>query len=463
MAVRSARLITRDRCNRLRVFNTLSHIPRSLICCLFDFLQSSRRGLSIGQKCCSFFLLFLFVGFIGFAEARADKVHAFETPPVFHAEEVLPASLLRGSHHWIQDPVYNDGINNRYTVNSRYGSLTVEGTDLLMIRLKEINAIRLMEELKRTDIYLDGLKNAAVAPLELGKDFLTSPIDTVSGVATGVGKWFGNMGHSLWGGPSEREEGFVKTLIGFDSLKRKFAYEFGVDHYSRYEQLQEQLNEISWTAFAGSITVRAAFLAIPSAAGMAVRGTGFSNGMNKLIRDKTPAELKEFNAGKLNAMGVHASVAEIFLEHPKYSPTQKTFLVGALERMDGVAQREIFIQVASLVQEESVAFFRRRQAEMLASYHVNVSPLMQCIRLANGSFVQRKDGTIVGVFPIDHLAWTENVSRVENMISRSIQATFKDAKKELWIAGTVSTQARQHLEASGWVVHDKAAPRLSLK
>jgi hypothetical protein len=185
--------------------------------------------------------------------------------------------------------------------------------------------------------------------------------------------------------------------------------------------------------------------------------------MNKLVRDKTPAELKELNEGKLKAMGVHESLADVFLEHPKYSPSKKTYLVGALDRMGGVGGRDVLIREASLVEEESVAFFTQRRAEMLAGYHVNIAPVARLVRVVNASFAQRKDGTIIGVFPLDHVPWTRSVSRNVTVAVRAINKLPNFTGVELWLAGTVSPLARRNLEAMGFRVKENTEEKLSLK
>ena len=85
------------------------------------------------------------------------------------------------------------------------------------------------------------------------------------------------------------------------------------------------------------------FAAIGGVASTVLGTTKFSNGMSKLIADKTPAELKDYNEEKLLAMGVHESLAGVFLEHPHYSPSLKTYLVGSLEQMTNVNNRSFFI------------------------------------------------------------------------------------------------------------------------
>lgn len=420
--------------------------------------------MSLKLSSTAFLLSLVFLTLTGLGTiTQAATNPQYETPTVFYAPNILPAKILQGEDYKIRNSVYNDGLQNRYEISTSFGHLTVEGGDLLMIRLQEIRAIRQMEELKRTDTYGTALKNAALGPLRFAKGMVTHPIDTTSNVATGVGKWFSNIGHSMWGGASDREEGTFKTFLGFDTVKRKFAFQFGVDPYSSYGALQERLNDVSWTAFAGSMTVKVAFMAIPGVGGTVLSATGFSKGMSKLIADKTPAELKDLNEEKLKAMGVHESLAEVFLEHPQFSPTQTTHLVGALEQMRGVGSREIFIQKASLAQTETFAFYRRKQAEMFAAYHKKVTPGERFIRVGRTPYLMTKNAKLVLTLPVDHVAWTK---RIALLATKDLEASgdFQvRGGKELWVGGTMSAFARQKFEAEGWVVKEKISSQLRLK
>jgi len=387
----------------------------------------------------------------------------YETPTVFQASEILPANILVGEDYQIRNSVYNDGIHNRYEVTSTFGHFSVEGREQLLTRLQEIYAIRKLEELKGTEEYGKALKKAAMGPLHLAKGMVTAPIDTMSNVGTGIGKWFGNIGHSMWGGASESEEGTFKTILGFDSVKRQYAFKFGVDPYSTFEPLRERLNEVSWTAFAGSMTVTVAFAAIGGVASTVLGTTKFSNGMSKLIADKTPAELKDLNEEKLLAMGVHESLAEVFLEHPNYSPSLKTYLVGSLEQMTNVNNRSFFIQVATLAPDESVAIYRRQQAEMMAAYRQKIAPVRTFVRMGNVAFLVNTKGTMVIPLPLDHIAWTPRVaSLVKEHLGKDVKEVVNYKNKELWVGGTISALARQNVEAEGWLVKEKVADQLRL-
>ncbi len=269
------------------------------------------------------------IGCLIMAGPALAQTGTFDQPVTFQAAELLPNEVLSGPNFRVQEAVENDGVVNRYRVESQDGLLVVDGTDRLLVRVREIEALARMREVEQTDVFKKGLTNAAKAPIHLAKGLVTQPVDTISNVATGVGKFFGSVGQSLFGGRSEEEEGVLKTALGFDAIKRQFAYEFGVDPYSRYEPLQDRLTDLSWTAFAGGVPIKVAFGAIPGPTGTVLSGSSFANGVSQLVRDKTPAELKKINGRKLAGMGLSPALIDQFLEHPQFSPTKKTFIVSS--------------------------------------------------------------------------------------------------------------------------------------
>jgi hypothetical protein len=62
---------------------------------------------------------------------------------------------------------------------------------------------------------------------------------------------------------------------------------------------------------------------------------------------------------------------------------------------------------------------------------------------------------IVGIFPLDHVAWTSALEGKGKVISEDIKKVAGVKGKELWIGGTVDPVARGALEAKGWKVEEK--------
>ena len=223
-------------------------------------------------------------------------------PIMLRASDILSEDILVGPGYRVKDSVLNDGFINTYEIDTVYGHLKVESTALLMTRLHEIKTLQRMEELKKSKLYKDAFIESAKGPLKTAKGLVTKPLKTVSGTVTGVGRWFSDVGRAAVS-KDPYQEGVLKTAVGHAPVKRKFAYEFGVDPYSSFEPLQKSLNEIAWTATGGAFTIKAAFGAIKDRPGKAVRGAGTAAGMKMLVRDKSPSELEKINKEEIKGYG----------------------------------------------------------------------------------------------------------------------------------------------------------------
>lgn len=335
---------------------------------------------------------------------------AGEAPPVFRASQILPGLPLAGPNYRIDETVRNDGYLNHFTVSVDGKSYEIVSNAMMKVRLRELAALKQMEAIKGTSVYKKAAKQSISGIGNLAKGLVTKPIDTVRGVASGFGSLFKGIGHSIFGGASEQEEGIFKTAIGFDAAKRKFAAKFGIDPYTSFPPVRERLGDIAWAGVAGSLTVSAAFQGLPSGAGSVASGAKMSGGVMKLVHDTNPAELKKMNARKLESMNVSEAVSGLILEHPKFSPTQKTALISSLAQI-GAYNRQAFIHRAVLVQSEEIAFLMSRWVRMFAHYHIHVKPIRRFVRLGRMPVAQREDGMLIVVAPIDHLAWTDAIAR----------------------------------------------------
>jgi hypothetical protein len=382
-----------------------------------------------------------------------------KTPITLKASDVLPSNLLTGPNYKVKDIVRNDGLINIYELETNYGPLVMESTSLLLIRINELVALQKMEQLKGTDVYTEALKKSATGPLKTAEGLITDPGGTVKGVATGVGRWFTDVGRSITS-DDPHQAGALKTAVGHAPAKRQFAFQFGVDPYSSYEPLQNSLDEIAWTAVGGGLTMKAAFSAIPDAAGTVVSMAGGAHGMKSLVRDKSPAELENINATQLKEMGVPQTQAEAFLKNPHINPQEKTLLVGELSSMTNVKNRRIFIRTASLANNESVATFLRVRAQLLAQYEAKTKSVARFVEANGVPFLLTRSGAVVGIFPFDHLAWTEPLARKEIAISDALKKLPEAKSKELWITGTVDPVAREAFESRGWKVEDRVREKL---
>jgi len=259
----------------------------------------------------------------------------YESVPVLSASKILPPELLAGPNHHVQERVVNDGFLNTYTIDSKFGQFKAVSTALLRERIQEINAMAQMDKLKGTKEYGTAVKESALSAMVAAKDMVFQPVSTLKTAASGVAVAFRRAGDSVFGAKrSDAEDSKFKNLIGFSNYKREYAYDLGVDVYSRNEVLQDRLNEISWVGWAGGLTVSAAMAAVPGGAGIAMTAIGTTRLTREIVKNQPPADLRRTNTEKLKSMGIDPSTVEMFINESIFSPPrEQTILVSALDEM----------------------------------------------------------------------------------------------------------------------------------
>jgi len=408
-----------------------------------------------------FFLLILSVW--GTASvSRAESQDFQKVPIILRAPEVLPRDLLSGPNYTVKETVRNDGFVNIYELDTQYGPLKVESTILLLKRINELRALTKIEALKGTDVYLGAAKKAALGPVRTATGLVTDPVGTTEGVVSGIGNFFGKAGDAITSSSPDKDKA-LNSVLGQSAFKRELAYQFGIDPYTSYEPLKKALDDLAWTSAVGGLTAKAAFMAIPGGVGTVVGYAGTADTTKALVRDKTPPELDKINRASLRAMNVVDPLAGTFLSSTSYDPQEKTLLVNALASMKGVKDRGIFVGFAAIDCEESVALFMRARAELMGQFFEKRGNVDRFISVGGVPVLQTKNGIILGIFPLDYVAWTAGFAQKEMAVSDAIQKMSGVKGKELWIGGSVDFVARKALEDRGWKVEDRILEKLLKK
>ena len=418
-----------------------------------------RRLGKVIQRCW-FGMAYLALALVGMVVFRPSLTVAqqgrYEPLPVLSASKILPSELLSGPNHRVQERVTSDGIVNIYRIDSKFGSFTAVSTATLRVRVQEINAMAVMDQLKGTKEFGDAVKDAAMNTMVAAKNMVFQPVKTLGEAATGVGLLFRRAGDSMFGAKrSDAEDSRFKNLIGFSNYKREYAYDLGVDVYSRNEVLQDRLNDIAWTGFAGGLTVSAAMAAVPGGAGIAMTAIGTTRLTTAIFKTTPPQDLRRMNAEKLRMMGIDPHTIETFISDSVFTPREQTLLVSALDEMKGVADRERFVQMAALTHNPDVAFFRQRQAEMYAGYHRGVSPLARFLGVGPVAGAQTVNGALVFNIPVDYVAWTEEIAKVVTTADGLANQLPGIRDKQLWVTGTLSPRARVEMRRLNWKVYER--------
>jgi len=386
----------------------------------------------------------------------------YEHPPKRNASEILRKHMISGPLVQVNKKVITDGYMHRYSVTSDFGVFKVVGDYGLRKLIREIGAIAKLKQMKKSDVYLDSLKAAAKKPAQFGKDLIVEPVDTVSGVPKGVFTLFGNISKGIREKKDPSEDARYKQMLLMSSYKRDLAYELGVDVYSSNRVLQEGLNSLGWAGALGSWSLTALLGPADADGAKALKTTRFSKSLNEIIKKEPPSRLRIINERKLDSMGVDASLAKQFLDHPNFTPRHDTVIVEALNQLKGAKGRGSFLKLATSANDEETANFFQNMAELLQGYHLSVSPIVQ-IRIISGVVLAKtRQANVLMPFPLDHGVWTEDPDRIWTDVVAQYNASGMKGQLELWVTGTVSSKTRQALEKMGIRVNENVDERIQL-
>jgi len=405
----------------------------------------------IAKKPVTILLLSYLVMALSATQAATD----YEFPVVLKAPNILSADVVTGPNHTVLPSVWNDGYLNQYSVTSSFGKFDVTSTAKLHIRINELNAIAAMNKVKGKDEFATSMKAAGKGVASGVKSLVTSPVKTISGTVSGVGKLFSRAGESIFGGSrSKTEDSRFKDIIGFASSKREIAYQYGVDVYSDNKVLQSQLDDLAWANYGGGMSVAAMTSAVGGGAGKALTVTGGTRILNEVIREKPAAELRILNREKLKKMNVNDDVADLFIGNTTYSPSMQTYLVAAMEQMKATSNKALFVKFAINTPSDDVALFRQRQAQMYAGFDKRIKPITRFVAIGNNVAARTEQGDLIFIVPVDYLIWTENVSYIVDSATNNLDDVKNIKSKQIWIEGAYSEKSRKALLARGWIVKD---------
>jgi hypothetical protein len=388
---------------------------------------------------------------------------AFEELPELKASEILKPELLKGPHYVVRDPVPTASGMNQFTIDSDFGLFEADGNEMLLQRLKEIDAIARLREVSRSDEFKKSLVAAAKSPLNSAKNIAKDPAQAISNVPKGIMKFLGrakdtvkNVGKGS--GEDEGEGNRMKDAIGYSDKKRKIAIQMGIDPYSTNTVLQKELDDVAWASWAGGFTFSVATAPISGPIGAALTVTDLNSTVEQLLTEKSPSELEEINRATFRAIGASASDTERILHGGAFTPTQSTTFAVNLKALKGVANRGAFVKVAAQKSTtEADALFCVHTAALMNQIHEK-TPIDRIVMLGDFPVCVAKDGTIVVAFQWDYAAWTSGAARFTEAVQKLAAEAGKDKSVLVALSGQVSPRLRQELEKRGFVVQDRLVP-----
>src|SRR5215813_1664826 len=396
-----------------------------------------------------------------FEVRRAEAV--FEELPELQANGILKSEFLKGPHFVVREPVPTSAGMNQFTIDSDFGVFEADGNEMLLQRLKEIDAITRLQAVSRTDEFKNSLMAAAKSPLNSAKNIARDPAQAIANVPKGLMKFLGHAKETVEnvgkGGNDDAGDGRrLKNAIGYSDKKRKIALEMGVDPYTTNTVLQKQLDDVAWASWAGGFSFSVATLPISGTAGAALTVTDVNSTVEDLLHEKTPSELEQINRATFRGMGASASDTERILHGGAFTPTQTTSFAVHLKALKGVANRGAFVKAAAQTSTtEADALFCVYTAALMDQINQK-TPIAKIVMLGDFPICVAKDGTIIVALQWDYAAWTAGAASFTDEVQKLAGKSGQNAHVFVGLSGDVSPRLRAELEKRGVIVRDRLVP-----
>jgi hypothetical protein len=251
----------------------------------------------------------------------------------------------------------------------------------------------------------------------------------------------------------------MQQIIGYSDTKRKVALSMGLDPYSTNAVLQKELDDVAWASWAGGFAFSAATFPISGPVGAALTVTGVSSSLDKLLKEKSPEELRQINRSSLRAMGATGKDVERLLSNTAFSPSQVTEFVLHLKTLDGVANRGAFVRsAAERTSSEADAIFCLQTAALISQVHQKEKPLARIAMLGDFPICIAKDGTVIVAMQWDYAAWTAGAASFAAAVEKLAVESGEKKPVMVIVSGQTSPLLQQELQKRNFVVKDRATP-----
>ena len=389
---------------------------------------------------------------------------SFEAPPVIKASLLLPPDMLSGPLYKVDGEVPTDGLMGHFTLRSELGTFVVVGRELLRIRIAELPAIQQLNNMSKSQVFVEALARATAKPIESAVGMITNPVETVQNIPAGVSRLFNRIGLGVekitqaTADPNQTDAQRAETAmsrvgtaaitaLGFEQGRRQLAKSLGVDPYTTNPVLAEKLTDIAWVAFSGRVAVNA-MVTVFVPASIAISGTSFTH---DLVYDTPAADLIIMNHQKMLAMGASEAQAQALLNNRRYSLSVLTSLVTELELLPRVTGRPQVIVLAATARNEEEARFFAASIHLLVRLNDTERPLGKLV--GRGTVIGiASNGAVIVPAPVDYVSWTERNGHFAE------RPDLKAAKRSVWLTGKISPLAERRFQGLGWTLFEATSP-----
>jgi hypothetical protein len=431
---------------------------------------AAMRLTSNAMKPCGLVMALGVVLSVGITTAKSQT--PYEMPAVLPAAELMPPELLQSPFYQIDEWILTNGLLTKTVLRSALGDFEAEGPGMVAVRAAEIQALEVLSKAETLDIFQKALQAALGRTGQSLRAVAAHPVDTISGVPAGIGRFFRRVTRDVTTGVQkigdaarqrqaqnaagqpdsditkaalEGAATVARGLVGYDDSRRRLARYLGVDPYTTNPILAQKMDEATWVVWGGEFGPEQLVGLVPG--GSAVKFT--RDWVSDLVWVMTPGDLRVAMQQQLTALGVEQEPIDRFLRQKWFTDSIRLALVESMVALGAGPGRPDIIDWALTADSETQARFMAGSVAILARSHLTAAPVTR-LGVAGTLLGETADGTVVVPAAVDYVSWTE---RVADFVGRPDLASAK--ARRLCLAGTLSPRTRQELAARDWIVEER--------
>ena len=390
------------------------------------------------------FACLLTVAAVGAGRAAAP---ADERPPTLKASMLLGPAEVRGPHHTVAEAVKTPDFYHEFAITSDFGEFEAIGRSMLAVRLHEIDALAQLQDVSKTEVFLQA---AGTSVVNIGKGaaaVVTNPEEAAKGLGAGVKRFGVNLGRATRRAVDSSEDPAAEgdnaaKAARVSGASRRWAQKVGVDPYTTNQVLRKVLADIGTADSAGSIATKIV-VPIPKVVGMTAAVGG-------LVWSKDPEELRKINEQRLKEIGATDAAAKRLFRNSAMTLTLETRLVAALwaVKRPGCAD---YVATAADARNEREALFFVESAELLQQRHAN-TPFTAVLTDSRALVAVTADRHALVLLPLDWVRWTAAVeSTLRDIVGRA-RTELHATAFAIVLTGKASAATTKQAAARGWTI-----------
>lgn len=423
-------------------------------------------------------------------DQRARHLMPTEPAPLLYAMDLVQSSWLRGPRYEVENKVFLSGGFPVFFVKSDFGPLEVTGIELLALRIEEFQALAELERISKLDVFGKSASRAVKRTARAVKNVLSSPIETIKGVPSAIGRkvreTFSSAKESAKNLADQAREGMRnddgdliaanpflpppppevqlseaereaareerakqvakkagQSYIGYNKSRRDLARMLGLDPYSRNPLIMDRLDELAWSSLAGSAGTGLTLGALTGGASAVVSK---SRQLNRLVWELPEEDLKKRNRDELKSAGYIDSASRALIRNGAFTTSLQTAYVDLLTEYSNIRGAQRLLELGAEARDELDARFLIHALESALQYQTANERITRVRAISNQPVFEVGRRTLLIPAPADFLYLSEEMRAFLDL------EEFRNTENILLTHAQFSQRLREELQSRRWQV-----------